>query len=286
MSVQPYNKVVLSERVVLPCDKLNENLYKHIKSQLKKQVIGKGRKHSIVIKVHKIKKYDSGLIIPEDLQCKPTYNVSYSATICTPIQDTSITARISKINKAAIIAVNGPIDIWILQNAGRFDSKYFTYNKDILLKKKEKEFLQVGDYVNVKLLQIQCIENNTKILVLGYLQRIAKKSEIKSFEQSLKMIESDKFIDPSKVNKKIYADNVDNSNNYLETFAKDSEKEESDISEPEEDEKKVKKEKSKDNNSKTETEDKESKKTKSDDNNSKSKVEKEKKDNKRKKEKK
>ena len=178
--VNPYNTVILYTRLLIPCSKLNTDIYLNIKKILKKNFEGKCIKYGYISTIFKIIDYSDNNIDINNLDCSVHYNVKYSARICFPIVNTIIIARVSTLNKQLFVAENGPIKNMIKNNNINYNNFKLDDNNNIIIKSNNKN-LELGTYVKVLIKATKMNNNDDKIGTLCYLIDIASQADINNF---------------------------------------------------------------------------------------------------------
>ena len=178
--VSPYVDTELYSRVRLSPLQLNNDLYIHLKNNLKKKVEKKCCKNGYITKIYKILKYSNGIIIPENFDAAATLNVKYSCRLCRPVENTMIICKIDVMNKVLIKASNGPIFVIIKLNQIN-DKNFIINNKGELTYNKNNHILNENDYLKVKILATTFYANDERIITLANLEDIATDKEVKEF---------------------------------------------------------------------------------------------------------
>jgi len=201
----PYINTHLYDTITLHANQMNNDIYKHLKTNLIKKYQNKCfNKYGYISKIHKIEEKSGGRLIPEDPMASAVYDIKFLCKLCRPLKKSIIVCEVIKINKSLVYLRNGPINIIIFEESGHINKDNFVFDekKNLLVayadKNKDKGIPVIkGTFVKVKVINI-CIENNSQhIIVIGTLENIASKSEI---EQAIKSREDDnlQFIDYNK----------------------------------------------------------------------------------------
>lgn len=178
--VNPYNNVILYTRLLVPCNKLNTDIYLNIKNLLKKTYEGKCIKYGYISTIFKIIDYSDNNIEINNLDCSVHYNVKYSARVCFPIVNTIIIARVSTINKQLLVAENGPIKNMIKNNNINYNDFKLDDNNNIIIKATNKN-LEIGNFVKILIKAKKMNNNDDKIGTLCHLIGIATQADINNF---------------------------------------------------------------------------------------------------------
>ena len=180
--VNPFDNKIINMRVLVPCNKLNTDIFINIKNILKKECEGKCIKYGFVSKIYKILEYSENEIDINNLDCSVFYNVKFSARLCFPIKNTLIIAKITTINKQLLLSENGPIKNFIKISELNYDNFKLDKDRNIIIKKQSKNNkLTVGMYVKVLIKAKKMNNNDDKIGTICTLIDIAKQSEINNF---------------------------------------------------------------------------------------------------------
>ena len=186
--LNPFSDKILYTRVLVPCNKLNTDIYINLKNLLKKQIEGKCIKYGYVSKIFKILDYSNNTIDINNLDCSVFYNIKYSARLCFPIENTIIIARITTMNKQFFVAENGPITNMIKYTSLDLNNFKLTDDHNIIVKK-DKTTLVSGTFVKILIQAKKMYNGDNKIGTLSYLIDIAKPKEINEFYEKKNLTE-------------------------------------------------------------------------------------------------
>ena len=204
----PYITTYLTTGVRILPREMDNNIRKYIKTSLEKEHINKCFQDTgFIIKIHEIDILNDGYIIPEDPMCCANFNVRFLCTLCRPINNTFITAKISGMSEKLLLLTYGPLHI-IINTINNINRDTFMFNQSLLRwtakKKSDKKdktvkentqkyiVLKNDSYVKVKILSKKIIDKTTQIICLGFLEDIAIDTDI---EQSIKDIYEPKKYD-------------------------------------------------------------------------------------------
>lgn len=186
--LNPFSNKILFTRILIPCNKLNTDIYINVKNILKQKIEGQCIKYGYVSKIFKILDYSDNTIDINNLDCSVFYNVKYSARLCFPIENTMIIARITTMNKQFFVAENGPITNMIKYSS--IDTSNFKVNDDhSVIIKKDNTILVPGAFVKILIQAKKMYNNDNKIGTLSYLIDIAKTKEINEFYEKTNLTE-------------------------------------------------------------------------------------------------
>lgn len=183
--VSPYiNTVQFADVVVYPFQ-LNNDLYLHLKKNLKDNFLGKCNKYGYVQRIYKINSYKEGKINPSNASGSVRFQVTYECSLCNPGIGEKIVVEISSITKPFIIATNGPIKVCIPIPKNINDTNFFVDNNGFLRYKDEKKSIVVKkkDFAICKIINKDLFVNNNEIVTIGILERMSTEDEIKKFYQ-------------------------------------------------------------------------------------------------------
>lgn len=207
--VTPYLNTELRSKVTLKPYQMNNDIYINLKTNLKKKVEKKCNKYGYVTKIFKILEHKNGLIECGDFSASAIYNVKYSARMCIPIENTKIICKVSKMNSVVLIVDNGPI-MCIMKNMDINNKKFTINNKGKILIIKNNKELKENDYVIVKIRGKKFMQNDDRILLLGFLEDVATEKEVnKYFEEDLKTNVEEKIIDNAEYDEEFDEENTE-----------------------------------------------------------------------------
>lgn len=195
----PYFNTNLYTKISLHPSQMDNDIYKHLKNNLIKKLQGKCYKsYGYIIKIYKIEERSDGKLIAEDNSASASYEIKFSCKLCKPLKNSIIICEIVQINKSVIYLKNGPIHVFILDNAGNVNQHNFIYDerKNILLAKanadKNKGIqVVIGTFVKVKVIDAKM--ETHRIIVLGTMEDLASKKES---DESIVMRDRDEeFVD-------------------------------------------------------------------------------------------
>mgnify|MGYP003706724601 CR=1 FL=1 len=178
--VSPYINTEFHTRISLLPHQMNNEIYVHLKNNLKKKVEKKCNKFGYITKLFKILDYSDGEIIPENFDSSAIFDIKYSCRVCLPIEKSNIICKIDLQNKALIKAVNGPIISIIKMNQLNTD-KFSTNNKGDIIYNKNNHVLQVDDYIVISILALNFFAGDERQIVLGNLIDMPTEEEVKKF---------------------------------------------------------------------------------------------------------
>lgn len=199
----PYINTYLYGTVSLHPSQMDNDIYKHLKTNLTRKMQGKCYKsYGYISKIYKIEERAGGYIVAEDPSASATYEVKFSAKICRPLPGSIVVCEVMSINKEILMVRNGPIYILIFEGNGNINQTNFVYDdrKNVLLSVTNGDKgvpVVKGSFVNIKVIQVKIEDGSDKILVFGTLESMATQEEQ---HQSIVLRESDdgNFVDYDK----------------------------------------------------------------------------------------
>lgn len=193
---QPYINTYLLTTVAINPSQMDNNIRNNIKSNLIKKITNKCfSDYGYIMQIHDMTYINDAKIISEDPISSAVYNVKFLCTLYNPLINSVIIGTIKKITQKDIRVVNGPVDI-IIRMPNYINTSLFKFNTKInewtiLLseeiekqvdgdkKIKKYEIIKPGKNVKVKILAKRIINNQDRILCIGYLENIASDEEVK-----------------------------------------------------------------------------------------------------------
>ena len=185
--VSPYKNIKQHTRISLEPYHMNSDIRNNMKLVLKKKVEKKCNKNGFIDEVFKILEFSDGLLIPENLNSAAIYNITYHCRICIPIENTTIIAYIKLISTDLIVAINGPLFIFIPKNY--VDNNIWDIPDGYMHKKSNKK-LQVGNYVKIQIMDKRINQNDSQIKIMGKLLDFSTDEEVEKYYGS-KIIKND-----------------------------------------------------------------------------------------------
>lgn len=197
-AISPYIVTRLYSPILLRPDQMDEKLYNNLKLNLVN--VYKGycyKEYGYIVDIIKILEKEPGRCETEDLSGCARFNVTYACVLCRPLKDKYLVCKIETMTKALVLARNGPIVVIIIPDKIN-DKNFVTINNGIRYKETPASNKLVNmlkdDIVKVKILSISLKDKADNINVIGYLDDMASKSEMKLFYDD----QYDKFEQPGK----------------------------------------------------------------------------------------
>jgi DNA-directed RNA polymerase subunit E'/Rpb7 len=174
----PYRNIKQHTRISIEPYQLNSDIKNNMKIVLKKKVEKKCNKAGFVDEVYRIIEYSDGIMPLENLNGNIIYNITYHCKICIPIENTIIIGNIRVINQELVIAINGPIMIFIPKE--NIDTNIWDISEGYL-NKLSKNKLLAGDYVKIQIIDKRINQNDSQIKTIGKLLDYATPEEVNTY---------------------------------------------------------------------------------------------------------
>ena len=188
--ISPYKIIKQSTKISLEPYQLNSDIINNLLSNLKKKVEKKCNKFGYVDEVYKISYYSEGIMEPENLSGNVHFEIDYDCKLCLPIENSIIIGYIKVVNSELVIAINGPIYIFIPRN--NINTKYWNVSENIYNIEKKKK-LEIESYVYIKIIDKRINDQALQIKIIGELLDFASEEDIDKYF-GLKIIEESYFI--------------------------------------------------------------------------------------------
>jgi DNA-directed RNA polymerase subunit E'/Rpb7 len=177
----PFIKTILSTPIMISPDQMDNKMYIHLKSNLKNKLEGKCyENYGYIDKIYNIEEISDGFIEPEDSSCSAKMEVKFSCNLFLPIVEKEIICKIDRMNKALIMAVNGPIKVIITSDKINKDKFFTDINRNIRVKG-SSEVVLPNMYLRVLILSKSFSNYDENILVIGFLQDIALQKDVDEY---------------------------------------------------------------------------------------------------------
>jgi DNA-directed RNA polymerase subunit E'/Rpb7 len=193
----PSTITTLVSPVMLLPNQMDNKMYIHLKSNLKNKLEGKCYKnYGFINKIFTIDETSDGIIEAEDPTCSAKIIVKFTCSLCLPIVNKEIICKIDRINKALIMAINGPIKTIITVDKINKEHFFPDPNRNIRIKG-NSDVLVPNMYIRIIVLSKSFSDHDRNIIVIGYLQDMASKNEIEQYlEQNTENnLEQNNFMD-------------------------------------------------------------------------------------------
>jgi len=195
--MNPYISTYLNTVVRIHPSLMDNNIRKHIKASIEKDYINKCfLDYGYITKIHEIYPDYDAEVVPEDPMACALFKVKFLCTICRPILNSTIIAKIFAVTGPTIYLTNGPLDI-LIYTTKNMNTKLFVFNQRLntwTVRKDaditdntntetetHKKFivLKPNMYVKIKILNKKIIDKTDRILCSAFLDSIATEEDIK-----------------------------------------------------------------------------------------------------------
>jgi DNA-directed RNA polymerase subunit E'/Rpb7 len=177
--------------------------------------------YGYVVKIHEIEIISDGLIIPEDPMCCSTYKVRFLCTMCRPLQNTTVIAKIVGMSEQLLFLSYGPLDI-IVKTINGINKNLFTFNSNLsrwTYKKSDDKntqkfiVLKNDSYLKVKIMSKKIVDKTKEIICIGVVENMATDKEIeksiKDMYEPIKYDNIEEYIDLEKKIQQAIESNID-----------------------------------------------------------------------------
>jgi len=194
--MNPYISTYLNTVVRIHPSLMDNNIRKHIKASIEKDYINKCfLDYGYITKIHEIYPDYDAEVVPEDPMACALFKVKFLCTICRPVLNSTIIAKIFAVTGPTIYLTNGPLDI-LIYTTKNMNTKLFVFNQRLntwtVRKDSDNEntntetethkkfiVLKPNMYVKIKILNKKIIDKTDRILCSAYLDSIATEEDIK-----------------------------------------------------------------------------------------------------------
>ena len=177
--VSPYRNIKQYTRILVEPYHMNSDIRNNMKIILKKKVEKKCNKNGYIDEVYRILEYSDGMMPVENLNGGAIYNITYHCKICIPIENTILIGQVKVINQELVVAVNGPIMIFIPKE--NVDTNIWDIPEGYIHKKVKEKKLLSGDYVKIQILDKRINQNDSQIKAMGKLLDVASEEETNTY---------------------------------------------------------------------------------------------------------
>jgi DNA-directed RNA polymerase subunit E'/Rpb7 len=157
---------------------MNSDIRNNMKIILKKKVEKKCNKNGFVDEVFRIIDYSDGMMPPENLGGSAIYNITYHCKLCIPVENTFIVGLVKVINQELVVAINGPIMIFIPKE--NVDNNTWDIPDGYMNKISSKKLL-VGDYIQIQFVDKRINQNDNQIKAIGRLVDFASSEDVEIY---------------------------------------------------------------------------------------------------------
>lgn len=182
MLVSPYKNTTQYTKIQLKPHMMNSDIQNIMKLVLRKKVEKRCNKNGFIDEVFRIEDYQEDDLRPENLSGCANFYITYHCRLCIPIENSIIVAQVKAINQELILAVNGPIMIFIPKD--NVDSNVWDIS-DKFLHLKDKTNLKLNNYIKVEIVNKRINQGDHQIKVISKLLDYATDEEINSYFGSI-----------------------------------------------------------------------------------------------------
>ena len=198
----PNFNTYLEAKVVITPQQMDNNIYKHMKDNLIRDLEKKCYKNfGFISKIYKIEERTGGTIIQEDPNAAAVYMVKFACELWKPLRNTYIICEVMKINKSLIVLQRGPIIVFLFdyQLYGTNKIAYDERSNVWVAKLSDTKGIKVfeGTFIKILVEDINIEHKATQIIVLGSYDSVV--TEIDNKENNETFIEYDKIKEPSQL---------------------------------------------------------------------------------------
>lgn len=160
---------------------LNNELYLHIKNNLKNKIEKKCTNAGYICKIKDIVDYkDGGSLQPEDLTGNVVYRIRYNCLVCNPIPKSETITKIEQIIKGIIMSRNGPV--LAISKMTDINTNLFSIdNLHNIIYISSKQQLKIGNYIKITIKSTRFFNGDDNLGVIATIDDIATQAEITEF---------------------------------------------------------------------------------------------------------
>ena len=147
---------------------------------------------------------------PENLGGSAIYNITYHCKLCIPVENTFIVGLVKVINQELVVAINGPIMIFIPKE--NVDNNTWDIPDGYMNKISSKKLL-VGDYIQIQIVDKRINQNDNQIKAIGRLVDFATTEDVEIYFGS--KVVSDKNIDNTTIIDSVNTEEPETESNYI-----------------------------------------------------------------------
>jgi len=157
---------------------MNSDIKNNMKNVLQKKIEKKCNKNGYVEEVYRIIEYSDGKMPGENLSGSGIFNITYHCKICIPVENTIIIGLVRVINQELIIAINGPIMIFIPKE--NIDLNLWNIQENYLNKNNNKK-LKPNEYIKIQIIDKRINLYDIQIKAIGKLLDYATDEEVNTY---------------------------------------------------------------------------------------------------------
>jgi len=179
--VSPYRNIKQHARISVEPYHMNSDIMINMKGILRKKSEKRCNKNGYIDTIYKIINYSDGRMPSENLNGSAIYDVTFHCKLCLPVPGTIIIAHVRVINQELVVAINGPIMIFIPKE--NVDNMWDI--SDGYMNKNSNKRLITGDYIKTRIIDKRINKNDTQIKAIGELLDFATSEEIDKYFGSI-----------------------------------------------------------------------------------------------------
>ena len=184
----PFLKTILTTKVILYPNQLNNEIYNNILNNLIKMLVGKCYKnYGFISNIYEIINISEGKIFQEDNNASVMYEVQFKCLIINPVENTIILCKVIQNTQDWLLVGNTPEPINVVIRHDKINNSKFNIDsssstiafngtKDSSM---SQHILEENEFVKVRITATSFIDKDREILSLGYLEDIPTDDEIK-----------------------------------------------------------------------------------------------------------
>lgn len=170
--------VIQYTRISIEPHQMSNDILTNMKIKLKNKLEKKCNRNGFIDEIYRIIDFSDGYMPPENLNGAAIFEVSFHCRLCIPIENTIIIGLIRILNSELIIAINGPIIIFITKENINLDvwniGEHYEH-------KQSKTKLASNDYIKIQILNKRINQNDSQIKAIGLLYDMATTEEVEQY---------------------------------------------------------------------------------------------------------
>ena len=194
MLVSPYKNSTQYTKVQIKPHMMNSDIQNIMKLVLRKKVEKRCNKYGFIDEVHRIETFEEEDLKPENLSGCASYYINYHCRLCIPIENSIIIAQVKAINQELILAINGPIMIFIPKD--NIDASIWDVT-DKFLNRKDKSNLKINHFIKIEVINKRINQGDHQIKVIGKILDYATEDDVDKYFGSIINKEIEKEDDTS-----------------------------------------------------------------------------------------
>jgi len=167
---------------IIPAEpwQLNNELYLHLKQNLKNKVEKRCIDAGYICKISDIVDYKDGYMLAEDFSGNVMFKIKYNAKACIVVPNIQIICKINQMVKGIIVAHNGPVVVLI---------KYIDINTNVfkigntgnVVHVKSNKQLAQDVYIKITVKSKKSYNGESQLGVIGYIEDLATDEQINEY---------------------------------------------------------------------------------------------------------